>query len=206
MQAKRPYRLLAMTGMALALAACAPGELDEDGNPLPPGGTTTPPPPAPGTPVTPPPAGNDPAVDAKTCGIENFAATMLAQINALRAQSQVCGAQSMPAVAAVQWNSKLEVAAARHSQDMAANTNMDHTGSDGSTPFTRMQDAGYSFTYANENVAYGQSGIDEVLAAWMNSDGHCVNIMAAQSTHTAAACTIGSDGRKYWTLVGGSGQ
>jgi len=197
MQQKKPQRLLVLVGMALALAACAPGEEEDDGS-----GTTPPPP---GT-TPPPPAGSDP-LDAQTCGIENFAAQILAQVNQMRASAQVCGALgSRPAVAALGWNTKLETAAVRHSQDMAANTYMNHTGSDGSTPATRATDAGYSFQYINENVAMGYPDISAVVAAWMASDGHCANIMAAQIAHTAAACTIGSNGTKYWTLVGGSGQ
>jgi|GEM_PF-241317 len=197
MKQKYICRLLALSGMALALAGCAPGELDEDGNPLPPDPTAE----------APPPPAEEGPLASQTCGMENFAAQILAQVNQMRASAQVCGAQgARPAVAALGWNAKLEAAAARHSQDMAAHTYMSHTGSDGSTHATRATDAGYSFQYINENVAVGYPDISAVVAGWMGSDGHCANIMAAQIAHTAAACTIGSDGRKYWTLMGGSGQ
>ena len=50
-------------------------------------------------------------------------------------------------------NSKLMAAAQAHSADQAANQNMSHDGSDGSSHIERAQRAGYDSTYVAENVS-----------------------------------------------------
>ncbi|GAA3373040.1 hypothetical protein GCM10020367_31410 [Streptomyces sannanensis] len=74
-------------------------------------------------------------------------------------------------------NAKLTKAAQDHSADMAAHKNMSHTGSDGSSPGDRIQRAGYSWSTYGENVAYGYSTPESVMAGWMSSPGHKQNIL-----------------------------
>ncbi|MFF8477049.1 CAP domain-containing protein [Streptomyces sp. NPDC015414] len=74
-------------------------------------------------------------------------------------------------------NATLTKAAQEHSADMAAHQNMSHTGSDGSSPGDRITGAGYSWSSYGENVAYGYSTAEEVMAGWMASPGHRANIL-----------------------------
>ncbi|WP_200419786.1 CAP domain-containing protein [Streptomyces sp. Y2F8-2] len=74
-------------------------------------------------------------------------------------------------------NSKLAKAAQAHSADMAAHQNMSHTGSDGSSPGDRITSAGYSWSSYGENIAYGYSTPESVMAGWMASPGHKRNIL-----------------------------
>lgn len=74
-------------------------------------------------------------------------------------------------------NAKLTKAAQAHSKDMAAHQNMSHTGSDGSSPGDRIQGAGYSWSTYGENVAYGYTTPESVMAGWMASPGHKRNIL-----------------------------
>ncbi|WP_455353092.1 CAP domain-containing protein [Streptomyces sp. SYSU K217416] len=74
-------------------------------------------------------------------------------------------------------NAKLTQAAQNHSKDMAAHRNMSHTGSDGSSPGDRITRAGYSWSTYGENVAYGYSTPESVMAGWMSSPGHKRNIL-----------------------------
>ncbi|MFB7708423.1 CAP domain-containing protein [Streptomyces sp. NPDC056105] len=74
-------------------------------------------------------------------------------------------------------NAKLTKAAQDHSKDMASHQNMSHTGSDGSSPDVRITRAGYSWSSYGENVAYGYSTPEKVMAAWMSSPGHKRNIL-----------------------------
>jgi uncharacterized protein YkwD len=74
-------------------------------------------------------------------------------------------------------NDALTRIAQEHSQDMASNDFFDHTGSDGRTTFQRMQDAGYRFRRAAENVAAGTFSAADTVALWMNSPGHRANIL-----------------------------
>ncbi|MEU9372148.1 CAP domain-containing protein [Streptomyces avermitilis] len=77
----------------------------------------------------------------------------------------------------VTLNAKLSKAAQDHSADMASHKNMSHTGSDGSDPSARITRAGYSWSSYGENVAYGYSSPEQVMAGWMSSPGHKRNIL-----------------------------
>lgn len=74
-------------------------------------------------------------------------------------------------------NAKLTKAAQDHSKDMASHRNMSHTGSNGSSPGDRITDAGYGWSTYGENVAYGYSTPESVMAGWMTSPGHKRNIL-----------------------------
>ena len=74
-------------------------------------------------------------------------------------------------------NTKLNAAADRHSRDMALNDVFSHTGSDGSKFTQRIQDAGYSYSTAAENIAVGYRTPQDVVTGWMNSEGHRRNIL-----------------------------
>lgn len=52
-----------------------------------------------------------------------------------------------------------------------------HTRPDGTSCFTVLDEVGYSYRSAGENIAYGQSTAEEVMTAWMNSEGHRANIL-----------------------------
>ncbi|MFF1746035.1 CAP domain-containing protein [Streptomyces mirabilis] len=74
-------------------------------------------------------------------------------------------------------NAKLSKAAQDHSADMASHQNMSHTGSDGSDPGQRITTAGYTWSAYGENVAFGYSTPEQVMAGWMSSPGHKRNIL-----------------------------
>ncbi|MET8249407.1 CAP domain-containing protein [Streptomyces sp. NPDC005202] len=96
----------------------------------------------------------------------------------------------------VTLNAKLSKAAQDHSTDMASHRNMSHTGSDGSDPGERLTRAGYNWSTYGENVAYGYSTPEQVMAAWMSSPGHKRNIL------TCAFKEIGvglAQPGSYWT-------
>ncbi|WP_225827487.1 CAP domain-containing protein [Streptomyces naphthomycinicus] len=78
---------------------------------------------------------------------------------------------------ALTLNPTLTKAAQAHSADMAAHQNMSHTGSDGSSPGDRITRAGYTWSSYGENVAYGYSTAQQVMAGWMSSPGHRANIL-----------------------------
>lgn len=101
-------------------------------------------------------------------------------------------------------NSALHAAAQRESNDMAANTTMSHTGSDGSTVATRASAAGYSWHAIGENLAVGYTSASGVMAGWMNSAGHRANILNAVYQDIGVAVATGPDGKKYWTMVVGA--
>ena len=102
----------------------------------------------------------------------------------------------------MKWNDKLFKAAAGHSADMAAKNYFSHTGSDGSSFSQRITGAGYSWRAAGENIAAGQTSVAQVMNAWVNSPGHCANLMNKNFTEVGVACVKNdkSSYRTYWTM------
>lgn len=127
---------------------------------------------------------------------------MMNRINEARASSRMCGTTQYPATGPVQWNSKLFDAAAGHSVDMATNNYFSHTGQDGSTFSQRISAAGYVWSTAGENIAAGQNTVEEVMNGWLQSAGHCANIMNGAFTEVAVACARNdaSTYKQYWTM------
>ena len=99
-------------------------------------------------------------------------------------------------------NDKLKAAAERHAKDMATHNKMTHKGTDGSTPFKRIDDTDYLWKRAGENVAYGQSDSEEVMKAWMDSPPHKKNILGGFS-QIGVAQEESEDGIPYWCVTFG---
>ncbi len=76
----------------------------------------------------------------------------------------------------VHVDDRLTAAAQEHSEDMAARDYMAHENPEGEGPGERASRHGYS-SWGAENVAKGQQNAQQVMDAWMNSDGHRRNIL-----------------------------
>ena len=195
----------AAIGVLASLAACGGGGSDA---PPPTAGTPSPAPPAGAAPAPPPIVAPSPApagaVALSTCGQPNFVAVAMTRINQWRANGADCGANGVKApAAALAWNNRLTQAADVHSLDMVARNFFDHTGSDGSNPGTRMSAAGYAWRTWGENIAAGQATINAVVDGWIESDGHCANLMNPAFTEVGLACVSGTAStsyRTYWTM------
>ncbi|WP_435236884.1 CAP domain-containing protein [Psychromonas sp. PT13] len=142
-------------------------------------------------------------IDYSLLSCESDLTSVLTLINEKRTTQQTCGDQTMPAVDEVTWNDALTLAAQSHSESMANFDYFDHTGIDDSTVGTRVTDQGYSWSYVSENIAAGQTTAQNVVDAWMGSDGHCKNIMSENVTEMGLACASnsGSTYNYYWTQV-----
>ncbi|OGO42280.1 MAG: hypothetical protein A2Z04_05880, partial [Chloroflexi bacterium RBG_16_57_9] len=66
----------------------------------------------------------------------------------------------------------LVTAARAHSRDLSEHGLCEHIGSDGSTPWDRVQRAGYTGRAVGEVVGCGYDTPEGVVNAWFNSDGH----------------------------------
>jgi uncharacterized protein YkwD len=78
---------------------------------------------------------------------------------------------------------RLRCAARRFSEQMAKTGTFSHTGADGSTLEGRLDTVGYTRRSAwGENIAKNQQTPTEVVAGWLDSDGHCANVMNPKYT------------------------
>jgi uncharacterized protein YkwD len=96
-------------------------------------------------------------------------------------------------------NEQLDLAADQHTLDQASMNKMSHTGSNGSNMGDRIKNAGYVFSSAAENVAYGFGDAAAVMNGWMNSEGHRQNILNPNYKEIGIGYAQGADGRPYWT-------
>lgn len=138
-----------------------------------------------------PPAPPTPAID-----------TMQAESDLIAAHNKTRVANQKPVLI---LNELLMKAAAVHSEDMANKTFMSHTGSDWSSPATRMARTGYKAQAGGENVAGGYSTVKAVMDGWMKSAGHRRNILGNYRDF-GVAVRIGKNGTAYWTAVFGTPQ
>lgn len=78
---------------------------------------------------------------------------------------------------ALTLNSKLNAAAQAKANDMAARNYWAHTTPDGREPWVFVQDAGYDYQKAGENLAYGFNSSQDTIVGWMNSSSHRQNML-----------------------------
>ena len=135
-------------------------------------------------------------------GWSSLESQVLTLVNQKRAAGAACPGQTNKAAPALTLDTRLRCAARKQSKDLAVHNQFSHDGSDGSTPWQRMASAGYtSFSTAAENIAAGQSTAQSVVDTWMNSSGHCVNIMnpALKQIGVGYYKLAGSQYTHYWT-------
>lgn len=87
------------------------------------------------------------------------------------------------------------------SEDMATKKYFSHTSPTYGSPFTMMKNFGIRYSYAGENIAYGQKSAAEVMKGWMNSPGHRQNIMNSNYTQIGVGYVQNSNGTPYWTQM-----
>lgn len=129
--------------------------------------------------------------------------SVLERLNEIRANGGRCGGSDFPPSPPLTRSPALDEAARMHAEDMAQNSFLAHTGSDGSNPGDRVSRAGYEWRVVAENVATGQTSADDIAATWLDSAGHCANLMDAKYSETGIAYALNpGDGRDiYWVQV-----
>jgi uncharacterized protein YkwD len=130
----------------------------------------------------------------------NLEQEILTIVNERRAAGANCGTQgNFGSAPPLTMNPALRCASRNHSKDMAVNNYFSHNNLQGQTPFQRMQLAGYSYSAAGENIAAGNSTAAATMQQWMNSDGHCANIMNPNFQEIGVGYYPGGGYGHYWT-------
>ena len=128
---------------------------------------------------------------------------VLARVNAARAAGRRCGSTSFAPARPLVLASRLSAVAREHSIDMAPTAGIDHRGRDGSSPSERVSRSGYVAQMVGENVAGGVPTAAEVVAGWLDSPGHCANIMEPRFTEMGLGFVVVPTSRLqiYWTQL-----
>lgn len=147
----------------------------------------------------------DPAKDWDA-GWRQLEEDVLAIVNQKRAQGADCGSEgNFGPAGPLTMDPALRCAARVHSKDMADRDFFDHDNPDGESPWDRMGKAGYGqYTNAGENIAAGSPTADGTMDQWMNSDGHCANIMNPDFEHIGVGYHPGGQYGHLWTQVFGA--
>lgn len=128
---------------------------------------------------------------------------VLSLVNDARSKARKCGRSEFQAAQPLKLSAILNQTALVHSQDMANKNFFEHMGSDGSKVSDRATRAGYKWRTAGENIAIGAQTPEAVVQGWLNSPGHCANIMSLGFTEMGVAFVVDrkSEAGIYWTQV-----
>jgi uncharacterized protein YkwD len=126
-------------------------------------------------------------------------------VNAARSEGRRCGSKRFAAAPPLRISRPLTNAAVDHARDMARRNFFDHRGADGSQPKDRVVRAGYEPRLSGENIAFGPESAEEVVAGWLDSPGHCANIMEPRFEHIGVGLATGRKrNRIYWVQTFGA--
>jgi uncharacterized protein YkwD len=86
---------------------------------------------------------------------------------------------------------------------MAEHSYFEHQDLTGHSPADRVRAVGYKEKLVGENIAYGPQSVDEVMRGWLDSPGHCENIMDPRFAEMGLALAAGHGARHglYWVQV-----
>jgi uncharacterized protein YkwD len=144
------------------------------------------------------------AVVGRNSGAE-VRARVVELVNVARSKPRRCGNERFAAAPPLTGSRELSEAAGDHARDMARRNYFDHRGRDGSQPKDRVLRAGYEPRLSGENIAFGPESAEEVVAGWMDSPGHCSNIMDPRFEHIGVGLATGRKrNRIYWVQTFGA--
>lgn len=124
---------------------------------------------------------------------ELHAAVLADLINKERARN------NLPALA---YNAQLESSACAKADDMLAKNYWAHVSPEGVRGINLIEQAGYRYYTAGENLAYGQRSDDAVVTDWIGSTTHERNIVDPGFTEQGMCVRYGNfQGGKYALIV-----
>lgn len=124
-------------------------------------------------------------------------------VNQYRAEGATCGDETFGPAGPLTMDSSLQCAARMHSLDMAERDFFSHDNPSGEGPNDRMKKAGYSGRGWGENIAGGNSTAEATMVQWMDSPGHCSNIMSPNYTLIGVGYYPGGEWGHLWTQTFG---
>ncbi len=132
-----------------------------------------------------------------------LATRALQLVNDVRARGARCGQRSFGPAPPVKLSETLGGVAFGHATDMAVHNYFEHEDRGGHTPADRVRAAGYAEKLVGENIAYGPQSAEEVVQGWLDSPGHCENIMDPRFSEMGIAFAPGKVQRHglYWVQL-----
>lgn len=98
-------------------------------------------------------------------------------------------------------DTRLSEAAVKKAEDMIANNYWAHNSPKGLSPWHWIEQSGYSYAVAGENLAKNYPDASSVMDAWMSSSAHRDNILNPKYTNVGFAVVEGVMNMKINTVV-----
>jgi uncharacterized protein YkwD len=133
------------------------------------------------------------------CADEQQLHKAVEQLNALRRRPAAC-APGSAAMQRLTWESRLAASAQEQARDLALQDRLSHVDSRNRGLGSRLRSVGYAAAGAGENLAAGQTDIEDTLQAWLASPSHCANLMQPEYRDVGLACVQrrGSRYERFW--------
>ena len=123
-------------------------------------------------------------------------------VNRVRSKGTHCGDELFGPAPPVHLSGTLDDVALGHASDMAEKNYFEHVDPAGHSPADRVRAVGYQEKLVGENIAYGPESVDEVVKGWLDSPGHCENIMDPRFAEMGIALAPGrAKHGLYWVQV-----
>jgi uncharacterized protein YkwD len=120
-----------------------------------------------------------------------------------RVAELVNAARADAGLPALRWDARLADAASDYAATMGVGGFFSHTGPGGERLTDRAEAAGYlDWSFLGENLAAGQPTPERVVAAWMASQTHRANVLAAEACRIGVGHAAAAQGRydEYWVM------
>lgn len=132
-----------------------------------------------------------------------LATRALQLVNEIRARGTRCGERSFAPAPPVRLSGTLAGVALGHAADMAEHNYFEHEDLAGRSPAQRVRAVGYQEKLVGENIAYGPKSAEEVVQGWLDSPGHCENIMDPRFAEMGIAYAAGRASKRglYWVQL-----
>ncbi len=112
---------------------------------------------------------------------------ILTQINNLRSKGCKCKGKYLKPVKTLSWNDLLYKSAYKHAKSMFEDDYFSHYSPDGKDIGDRLDEVGYKWQFAGENLAEGQKNFEEAMHDWVVSPTHCLMLMNPDMEEVAVA-------------------
>jgi uncharacterized protein YkwD len=124
-------------------------------------------------------------------------------VNEVRARGTRCGERSFGPAPPIRLSETLAGVALGHASDMAEHNYFEHVDQAGRSPADRVRAVGYREKLVGENIAYGPQSVEEVVQGWLDSPGHCENIMDPRFAEMGLANAAGQATRRglFWVQL-----
>ena len=148
--------------------------------------TATPTLPPTSTPVTPTPVGGQPTSTTAATNATSAPAACTFEENAAfvtQLQTLINNERTSNGASALSTDAQLAAAAKSHATDLLCNNSLSHTGSDGSTPESRVSAQGFTASLVVEDIYASQGATpQDAIDWWMNNEDHRADILNENTT------------------------